>query len=123
MARKEERSGNLKELQQVGKRVRLARQSRGLTLDQASEAADTSIQFLSQIEKGEQAMTMLKLGRLAKALGVSTDYLLFGRPPLDDAAALAVDYMIGMKPAERKILTQTVISLRGLLDAASVKNG
>jgi len=119
MARKEERSGDLKELRQVGKRVRLARQSRGLTLDQASEAADTSIQFLSQIEKGEQAMTMLKLGRLAKALGVTTDYLLFGYPPLDDRAALAVDYLCAMKPIEREILIQSVISLRGVLDAVS----
>ncbi len=123
MARKEERSGDLKELRQVGKRVRLARQARGLTLDQASEAADTSIQFLSQIEKGEQAMTMLKLGRLAKALGVSTDYLLFGCPPLDGRAALAVDYLCAMKPIEREILAQTVIGLRGLLDATEIEDG
>jgi len=122
MARREERSSDSKELRQVGSRVRLARQSRGLTLDQASEAADTSIQFLSQIEKGEQAMTMLKLGRLAKALGVSTDYLLFGRPPLDDTTALAVEFLLDMKPVQRRAVTEAILSLQTLLDMLPAKN-
>ncbi len=123
MARKEERSKELNELRQVGQRIRQARQSKGLTLDQASEAADTSIQFLSQVEKGEQAMTMLKLARLAKALDVSTDYLLFGYPPLSDAAALAVEYLSAMKPVEREILARSILHFRGLLDAMAPGDG
>lgn len=123
MARKEERSKELNELRQVGQRIRQARQGKGLTLDQASEAADTSIQFLSQVEKGEQAMTMLKLGRLAKALDVSTDYLLFGHPPLNGTAALAVEYLCAMKPIERDILAQTILHLRGILDTIAPGDG
>lgn len=57
------------EIIKVGKRVRLARQGRQMTLEQLAEAAETSVQFLSQVEKGEQSMTMIKFGKLAKACG------------------------------------------------------
>ena len=67
----------------VGRRVRLARQGRQMTLEQLAEAAETSVQFLSQVEKGEQNMTTIKFGKLAKALRVSSDYLLYGRDSLD----------------------------------------
>ncbi len=117
MARREEKQRDLAEMKRIGARIRQARLARGLTLDQASEWAETSNQFLSQVEKGEQSMTMVKFSRLAKALGVSSDYLLYGRGR-DDAAALAAEYLGAMSPLEREILAQTVIHLHGLLDAA-----
>ncbi len=61
------------ELVAIGQRVRAARLSRGMTKEALAEAAETSTQFLSQIEKGEQSMTMMKFKRLCKALGVSSD--------------------------------------------------
>ena len=119
MARKEEREKELEELRHIGQRIRLARQAKGLTLEKTAEAAETSIQFLSQLEKGEQSMTMVKLGRLATALGVSTDYLIFGRAPADGIAALAADYLSGMNPIERDLLARTMVGFRGVLDAIS----
>ena len=53
----------------------------------------------------------------AQALGVSTDYLLFGHAPATETAALAADYMASLNPIERDILTQNIINLRRLLDA------
>lgn len=119
MARTEDREKELEEMRRVGRRVRLARQAKHLTLEKTAEAAETSVQFLSQLEKGEQSMTMIKLGRLAAALGVSTDYLIYGRAPADGVAALAADYLAGMNPIERDILSRTIIGFRGILDAIS----
>ena len=114
---KEDRSRDQAAMRQVGQRIRLARKARGLTLEKVAEAAETSIQFLTQLEKGEQCMTAIKFGRLAQALGVSADYLLFGHAPAQDTAALAADYMAGLNPIERDLLAQNLINLRRLMDA------
>ena len=104
------------EVEMIGRRVRLARQERHMTLEQLAEAAETSVQFLSQVEKGEQSMTMVKFGKLAKALRVSADYLLFGREKLDTRTALAVEFLEAMNPSERDLLARTVIGFQGLLE-------
>lgn len=115
----EDRTRDLEEQRKIGQRIRLARKTKGLTLEQLSEAAETSTQFLSQLERGEQGMTMVKLGRLAKALGVSTDYLIYGREPAHELAALAADYLSSMNPIERDILSRTITNFRQLLDTLS----
>lgn len=111
------KKGKDPEVELIGRRVRLARQERRMTLEQLAEAAETSIQFLSQVEKGEQSMTMVKFGKLAKALRVSSDYLLFGQERLDDRAGLAAEFLGNMNPIERDILAQMVIGFQGILEA------
>ena len=81
------------ELIAIGERARLAREAQGLSREKLAEAADTSPQFLAQMEKGEQSMTTLKLKRLATALHVSSDYLLYGQPPFTGSAELAVELL------------------------------
>lgn len=49
MAAKEKKERD-PEVEMVGRRVRLARQERRMTLEQVAEAAETSVQFLSQVE-------------------------------------------------------------------------
>lgn len=100
----------------VGRRVRLARQGRQMTLEQLAEAAETSVQFLSQVEKGEQNMTSVKFGKLAKALRVSSDYLLFGKEGLEDMTALAAEFLGEMNPIERDLLARVVLGLQGVLE-------
>lgn len=106
----------------VGRRIRLARQGRRMTLEQLAEEAETSVQFLSQVEKGEQSMTMIKFGKLARALRVSSDYLLFGEEGLEDHVALAAEFLREMRPIERELLAQTVVSLEGLLKELRPEN-
>ncbi len=100
----------------IGARVRQARLAKGMTIEALAEAAETSYQFLSQIEKGEQTMTVVRFGRLARALGVSCDYLVFGESGQGDRAALAAEYLAGLNPVERDLTARVVASLRGLLD-------
>lgn len=114
MAKNKERDP---EAELVGSRVRLVRQERHLTLEQLAETAETSIQFLSQVEKGEQTMTMIKFGKLAKALQVSSDYLLFGQDRLGERAGLAAEFLSGMNPIEQDMLARMVINFQGLLEA------
>ena len=62
----------------VGERIRAARKAKGMTMEKLAEAAETSTQFLSKVEKGEQSMTVGKFSKVVRALGVSSDFLLFG---------------------------------------------
>ena len=101
----------------VGRRLKLARTMRKMTQEKLAEAADTSVQFLSQLENGEQTMTMIKFGRLATALRVSSDYLLFGRQGINDRAALAAEFMAGLAPIQRELLTQTMLDMGAMLEA------
>lgn len=114
MVKKKERDP---EAELVGSRVRLVRQERHMTLERVAEIAETSVQFLSQVEKGEQTMTMIKFGKLAKALRVSSDYLLFGQDRLGERAGLAAEFLSGMNPIEQDLLARVVISAQGILDA------
>lgn len=107
------------EVAAVGQRVRQARLARRLTLEKLAEAADTSIQFLSQVEKGEQSMTMVKFGHLARALGVSSDYLLYGSERRLGAAQMAAEYLAELNPVDRSMVTKLVLELQGLLDVTA----
>lgn len=103
----------------IGQRVRQARLARRLTLEKLAEAADTSIQFLSQVEKGEQNMTTVKFRHLVRALGVSSDYILFGSERRLGTAQLAAEYLAGLSPVDRSMVTKLVLELQGLLDVTA----
>ena len=107
------------EIQQaaVGERIRQARRAQHLTMEKLAEAADTSTQFLSRVEQGVQSMTMVKFGRLARALGVSADYLLFGHGEAVDRAALAAEFLAHMNPIERDMAAQMTVAFQNYLNA------
>ena len=73
----------------IGKRIRNVRESMGKTREQISEAAGISAQFLFYIETGRKSMSAKTIVNLAKALNVSTDYLLLGNTAAVGAAAAA----------------------------------
>ena len=62
----------------IGKRIRSIRESQGKTREQIAELADISSQFLFYIETGKKSMTAKTIVNLAKALNVTTDFLLLG---------------------------------------------
>ena len=63
---------------QIGNRIRLVRESQGKTREQVAEVAEISPQFLFDIESGKKGMTSQTIINLAKALHVTTDFLLLG---------------------------------------------
>lgn len=62
----------------IGSRIRKIREMKGLTREQLAEYAEISPNFLWEIETGRKSMKVQNLGRLAAALNIPTDYLIFG---------------------------------------------
>jgi transcriptional regulator with XRE-family HTH domain len=78
-------------LQHFGRRVRAARILTGLTLKECAQRSGMSYTNLSMIERGRRSMYVESLPDLARALGVSVQYLLLGDEPdeADDEAHAA----------------------------------
>ena len=65
-------------LQEMGNRISAVRKSRGLTQEQAAEAANVSVGVISTAERGTKALRPENIVKISAALGVSCDYLLRG---------------------------------------------
>lgn len=63
---------------EIGQRIRMTREAQKKTREQIAEVAEISPQFLFDIESGKKGMTSQTIINLAKALNVSTDYILLG---------------------------------------------
>jgi len=63
---------------EIGQRVRKIREYHEMTREKLAEYADISVQFLATIESGKKSMTTYTLYKMAKALQVSPDYLVYG---------------------------------------------
>lgn len=72
---------NLKELNQIamGRRIRVIRESRGMTREVLAEIIDVSAQFIADVEYGNKGVSIRTLFLLKQALGVTSDYLLAGK--------------------------------------------
>lgn len=62
----------------IGRRVRLRRDSLGITRDRLAEAIDVTPKFIQDIEYGHKGMSIETLTRLSQVLGITTDYILKG---------------------------------------------
>ena len=61
----------------IGGRIRQVREERGYTREKLAELADISADFLWEVEAGRKSMKVQNLGRIAKALFVSTNYMFY----------------------------------------------
>lgn len=78
---------------EMGQRIRNRRKELKWSRETLSEKTDVSARFLACVENGQSGLSLESLGRMSCALGVSTDFLLFGSGtapiPNDLADALA----------------------------------
>ena len=86
---------------EIGKRVRKAREHYKLTREQLAEMANISPQFLVHIENGTKSMTSNTICKLARALNVSTDYILLGLDDTDFNRTLATEALVSMLPEDQ----------------------
>ena len=63
---------------QIGKRVKEKRKSAGLTREKLANMAHITDKFLYEIEVGNKGISAETLYKIAKALGVSADWLMAG---------------------------------------------
>ena len=66
---------------QLGQRIKTARESAGLTQSGLAELADISTNHVSALDRGVYDTKAELLAKLATALGVDANYLLFGAKP------------------------------------------
>ncbi len=83
----------------------MLREAQGKTRDKLSEEADISPHFLFEIETGQKSMTSNTIINLAKALNVTTDFILLGV----DTPTVKVEPLIKSAP-----IAKIVTNLEGL---------
>ncbi|MBU2702693.1 transcriptional regulator with XRE-family HTH domain [Sporomusaceae bacterium BoRhaA] len=62
----------------IGLKIKALRNERGYTLKQVADAAGISVSFVSEIERGKRNPGLDNLHNIARALGVSSDFILAG---------------------------------------------
>ena len=72
--------------QQIGKRIKECRCQKNLKQDALAWNAEISTSYLSCIENGAKKASLGSIIRIAKALNVSVEYLLFGETTHEDGA-------------------------------------
>ncbi len=72
----------------IGKRIREIRTDRGYTREQLAEYADISVDFLAVVEIGKRGLKVQNLAKIAAALNISADYLIYGVPPAKENAKI-----------------------------------
>ena len=104
----------------IGTRIRAYRRERGLTQEQLAEDAEISAPFLSNVERAVKKAGLSVLLRIAEALGVPLDVMLFGEREAgpadgdDDFQTLLQDCSV----YERRVL----LEMAGAVKASLRKN-
>jgi len=69
---------------EIAARIKNLRKNRGLTATQLAEQSDCSPSTISEVENGKVLNpAAITVAKIAKALGVTTDYLVFGDESID----------------------------------------
>lgn len=63
---------------EIGKRIRTIRENNNYTRENLAEYANVSVQFIADIEAGRKSMTTHTLYKMAEALHVTTDFIIYG---------------------------------------------
>ena len=89
---------------EVGRRIRTARQHKGMTAEQLSEIVGLASESLRHIENASIYPSLQTLYRIAQSLHVSMDYLTGRTPSFSDA--LSKDY--GITAAQEETLREII---------------
>lgn len=97
----------------VGKRIRLVRKERGLSLIQMSELLDCSYKYLSDLEIGRERPSLEMIMKIANILDKTVDYFLMDMP------LASPEYIIQDVLAEKlqKCSAKTLRALEGIIDS------
>ncbi len=94
-------------LTETGDRICKKRKKLGLTQEALAEKAGLTTQFVSYAESGKRAMRPENLLKIAKALGVSTDYLLTG-DIIDKDYLLLTEKMRRLTPSQLRTVENII---------------
>ena len=83
---------------EIGLRVRRRREALGYSREKLAEVSGLAVSFLGSVELGKSDFSVSTLKKLCAALGVSSDYILFGNE--QDGAYSQVSAMLSGLDAE-----------------------
>ncbi len=96
----------------VGERIKKRRAELGWTQDQLAQKAGISKSFLSDLENGKRSVSAHNLLDLARALGVSLDFLMTGEVSQDQATEVPIPASLARFAAEEGLsFRQTLVLL------------
>lgn len=95
-------------------RIRKAREDMGYTREQFAEKLDVSVSYLAELERGRTGISVKLLVKVCQVLGLSADYVLFGKDRTEDARRLEAIHRIDEKylPLLDKMLEE-LLALNG----------
>lgn len=99
---------------EIGLRIRKIRKERRYSREKLAEYADISVNFLGAVETGKKSMTVQYLAKIAKALNVTTDYLIYGSAP-DEQNAEINAILSSMSKEKRKQVEKMLVALVEML--------
>lgn len=80
---------------EIGSRIRKKREAFGYSRQQLAEKAELSVQFLADVELGTKGISSATLKNISRALGISSDSILFGRENDSDLSEI-IDLLSGL---------------------------
>ena len=95
-------------LADIGRRLRQRRTELGLTREKMAELADIGTGYYGQLEIGTSQMSLDTLLKLAQAMHVSTDHILFGDDRTPGDASPVIDLLNRCTPRELKLAEEVL---------------
>lgn len=94
----------------IGQRIRKFRKINALSQEALAEKVGISTTHMSHIETGNTKLSLAVLVNLSLALGVSTDDLLFGQPPVNKNTLMnkTVEILENCTPQELTIIIDII---------------
>jgi transcriptional regulator with XRE-family HTH domain len=98
---------------EIGARIRAAREEQGWTQDQLANAVGVSRSAVAQWETGRAGQVTANLTRVAEALAVGVEHLMYGNDPRAAGQAYGGDELAMLRlyracsPEDRQILLRT----------------
>ena len=104
----------------LGQRIRKYRKQKGYTLEQLAERLDVSTTFIGQIERASGKPSLETLVRIANALDVSADALLFDdlgeRSGVSHFLKRVDELTASFTPREKALVLQSIETLKEMKD-------
>lgn len=95
-------------------RIRKAREDLGYTREKFAEKLDVSVSYLAELERGRTGISVKMLIKVCNVLGLSADYVLFGKDRQDDTLRLDAIHRIDEKYLP--LLDKVIAELLALTD-------
>lgn len=91
----------------IGGRIKTSRENAGYTQEKMAELMDVSVQYLAKLEAGRVGISLPNFSNLCQVLGVSADYLLWGKRCENDTSTI-VDSIRFLPDKQYKLLENII---------------